>query len=70
MDTHYGERLDDAFYLYLFPVIGQLTHSDGSNIERDSNKDKAVVFIFIIATSGLLLWAAVRPWAEKWIAVR
>ncbi|PGG97548.1 hypothetical protein AJ79_09163 [Helicocarpus griseus UAMH5409] len=37
--------------------------------QRDSNKDKAVVFIFIIATAGLLVWAAVKPWAEKWISV-
>jgi hypothetical protein len=35
--------------------------------ERDSNKDKAVVFIFIIATAGLLIWAAIKPWAEKYI---
>ncbi|KAK2770702.1 hypothetical protein FQN53_005370 [Emmonsiellopsis sp. PD_33] len=36
--------------------------------QRDSNKDKAVVFIFVIATVGLLIWAAVKPFAEKWIA--
>ncbi|KAM5469106.1 hypothetical protein MauCBS54593_004458 [Microsporum audouinii] len=35
--------------------------------QRDSNKDRAVVFIFIIATSSLLAWAAVKPWAEVWI---
>ncbi|KDB24201.1 hypothetical protein H109_03938 [Trichophyton interdigitale MR816] len=38
--------------------------------QRDSNKDKAVVFIFIIATASLLAWAAVKPWAETWIQVR
>ncbi|OAX85093.1 hypothetical protein ACJ72_00537 [Emergomyces africanus] len=37
--------------------------------QRDSNKDKAVVFIFIIATAGLLVWAAIKPWVEKWILV-
>ena len=37
--------------------------------ERDSSKDQAVVFIFIIATAGLLLWAAVKPWVERWIQV-
>lgn len=37
--------------------------------ERDSRKDETVVFIFIIATGGLLVWAAVKPWAEKWIEV-
>ncbi|KGQ01877.1 hypothetical protein PAAG_11265 [Paracoccidioides lutzii Pb01] len=38
--------------------------------QRDSNKDKAVVFIFIIATASLLVWAAIKPCAEKWISVR
>jgi len=35
--------------------------------QRDSKKDKAVVFIFIIATAGLLIWAAIKPWVEKYI---
>ncbi|KAL1955250.1 hypothetical protein VTO42DRAFT_8848 [Malbranchea cinnamomea] len=35
--------------------------------QRDSKKDQAVVFIFIIATSSLLVWAAIKPWAERWI---
>ncbi|TLD37478.1 hypothetical protein E2P81_ATG04290 [Venturia nashicola] len=34
--------------------------------QRDSAKDEAVVFIFIFATVGLLIYAAVRPWVEKW----
>ncbi|KAK4547706.1 hypothetical protein LTR36_000664 [Oleoguttula mirabilis] len=34
--------------------------------QRDSTKDQAVVFIFIFATGGLLIWAAVRPWVQKW----
>jgi hypothetical protein len=29
-----------------------------------------VVFLFIFATSGLLVWAAVKPWAQGWIEVR
>lgn len=37
--------------------------------ERDSRKDEAIVFIFIIATSGLLTWAACKPWVEKWLEV-
>ncbi|KAK2741573.1 hypothetical protein FQN57_005556 [Myotisia sp. PD_48] len=35
--------------------------------QRDSGKDKAVVIIFIIATTSLLVWAAVKPCAERWI---
>jgi hypothetical protein len=35
--------------------------------ERDSAKDQAVVFIFILATGGLLVWAAVRGWAGGWM---
>jgi hypothetical protein len=37
--------------------------------ERDSRKDEAIVFIFIIATGGLLIWAVFRPWVQKWIEV-
>jgi hypothetical protein len=37
--------------------------------ERDSVKDEAVVFIFIFATAGLLLWALAKPYIEKWFVV-
>ena len=39
------------------------------HIERDSAKDEAVVFIFIFATVGLLLYAAVKPCVERWMEV-
>ncbi|KAI9371930.1 hypothetical protein BJX61DRAFT_534386 [Aspergillus egyptiacus] len=35
--------------------------------QRDSRKDEAIVFIFIIATGSLLIWAVLRPWVQKWI---
>jgi len=35
--------------------------------QRDSAKDEAVVFIFIFATVGLLLYAAVKPCVERWM---
>ncbi|KAL6239402.1 hypothetical protein BDW75DRAFT_236590 [Aspergillus navahoensis] len=35
--------------------------------QRDSRKDEAIVFIFIIATGSLLLWAVIRPWVQKWM---
>ncbi|KAL3475329.1 hypothetical protein BJX99DRAFT_159106 [Aspergillus californicus] len=35
--------------------------------QRDSRKDEAIVFIFIIATGSLLIWAVCRPWVQKWI---
>ena len=38
-------------------------------VERDSRKDEAVVFIFIFATAGLLIWAAIKPWVGRWIDV-
>lgn len=28
-----------------------------------------MVFIFIFATAGLLIWAAIKPWVEKWVDV-
>ena len=34
--------------------------------QRDSTKDELVVFIFIFATLGLLVWAAVRPYVAGW----
>ncbi|KAF2731799.1 hypothetical protein EJ04DRAFT_514362 [Polyplosphaeria fusca] len=34
--------------------------------QRDSAKDQAVVFIFIVATVGLLSYAAIRPWVDQW----
>ncbi|KAL1967012.1 hypothetical protein VTN77DRAFT_3536 [Rasamsonia byssochlamydoides] len=37
--------------------------------QRDSRKDEVVVFIFIFATSSLLVWAGVKPWAQRWIEV-
>lgn len=38
-------------------------------LERDSTKDQTIVFIFIIATGGLLAWAIFKPWIEKWVEV-
>ncbi|KAJ5577815.1 uncharacterized protein N7459_006779 [Penicillium hispanicum] len=38
--------------------------------QRDSRKDEAVVFIFIFATGGLLGWALLKPWIEKYLEVR
>ncbi|KAI9704514.1 MAG: hypothetical protein M1820_005588 [Bogoriella megaspora] len=38
--------------------------------QRDSAKDQAFVLIFIIATVGLLVYAAIRPWLQKTIEVR
>ncbi|KAJ5166557.1 uncharacterized protein N7482_005338 [Penicillium canariense] len=35
--------------------------------QRDSRKDEAVVFIFIFATGGLLTWALLKPWIERYI---
>ncbi|PVI07303.1 hypothetical protein DM02DRAFT_608848 [Periconia macrospinosa] len=34
--------------------------------QRDSAKDQAVVWIFILATVGLLSYAGVRPWIDTW----
>ncbi|KAF2645050.1 hypothetical protein P280DRAFT_391902, partial [Massarina eburnea CBS 473.64] len=34
--------------------------------QRDSAKDQAVVWLFILATGGLLSYAGVRPWIDQW----
>ncbi len=44
-------------------------HADALSIERDSLKDETVVFVFIFATAGLLLWAFVKPYVQKWLVV-
>jgi hypothetical protein len=51
-------------------VISLLTRYLDVFIERDSRKDEAVVFIFIFATGGLLAWALLKPWIERYIEVR
>lgn len=28
-----------------------------------------MVFIFIFATAGLLIWAAIKPWVGRWVDV-
>lgn len=38
--------------------------------QRDSRKDQAVVYLFIFATGGLLIWAGIRPWVHKWVEER
>lgn len=45
-------------------------HANGLSVERDSLKDETVVFVFIIATAGLLLWAFVKLYVQKWLVVR
>lgn len=55
------------WFIYLWDMVANrnLLH-----IERDSRKDEAVVFIFIFATGGLLTWALLKPWIERYIEVR
>jgi hypothetical protein len=36
--------------------------------QRDSVKDQVVVWGFLLVTLGLLAWAAVKPWYERWRA--
>ncbi|CAK3816841.1 hypothetical protein DOTSEDRAFT_156872 [Lecanosticta acicola] len=34
--------------------------------QRDSTKDQVIIYLFIVATVGLLAWAGVKPWYERW----
>ncbi|KAF2761066.1 hypothetical protein EJ05DRAFT_473627 [Pseudovirgaria hyperparasitica] len=54
---------------YNLPICKGATEEDvfTTCFQRDSAKDQAVVFIFIIATAGLLAYAAIRPWIDKWV---
>lgn len=50
------------------PICEKATETDVFTLcfQRDSTKDQAVIYIFIIATIGLLAWAAVKPWVVQW----
>lgn len=37
--------------------------------QRDSTKDQMIVYTFILVTCGLLIWAAVKPYAETYLEV-
>ncbi|KAF2673515.1 hypothetical protein BT63DRAFT_476026 [Microthyrium microscopicum] len=54
---------------YNLPICKGAAEEDvaATCFQRDSAKDEAVVFIFIFATVGLLAYASVRPYAEKWL---
>ncbi|KAF1814712.1 hypothetical protein P152DRAFT_455750 [Eremomyces bilateralis CBS 781.70] len=53
---------------YNLPICKDATEDDvvTTCFQRDSAKDQAVVLLFIIVTVGLLGYAAVRPWVDKW----
>jgi hypothetical protein len=51
-------------------MLDTIANQTSLHIERDSRKDEAVVFIFIFATGGLLTWALLKPWIERYIEVR
>lgn len=57
---------------YNLPICKGAKETDISTIcfQRDSAKDEIIVFIFIFATVGLLIWAAIRPWVGRWYEVR
>jgi len=38
-------------------------------LERDSRKDQLIVVLFLIVTSGLLVYALIRPYVQSWLAV-
>jgi len=38
-------------------------------VERDSRKDQLIVVLFLIVTSGLLVYAIIRPYIQSWLAV-
>ena len=68
-----GEKEENVFTTCFRMCHKHSRKTDGVNacdLERDSAKDQAVVFIFIFATVGLLIYATVRPWIDQWAEVR
>ncbi|EME88563.1 uncharacterized protein MYCFIDRAFT_46209, partial [Pseudocercospora fijiensis CIRAD86] len=53
---------------YNLPICKDATEEDvfTTCFQRDSVKDQAVVWIFIIATVSLLAWAGMKPYVERW----
>lgn len=68
-DAKEEDVLTTCFREFDLPRCGRVVCAN-PRAERDSAKDEAVVFIFIFATVGLLIYASVRPWVEKWTEVR
>lgn len=48
------------------PSINRNVWRSHASAERDSAKDQAVVVIFITATVSLLVYAAARPYVNRW----
>ncbi|KGO72278.1 hypothetical protein PITC_050780 [Penicillium italicum] len=61
LPTCKGAKEEDVYTTCFHVLTGSVTP------ERDSRKDEAVVFIFILATGGLLAWAACKPWIERYV---
>lgn len=57
-----------CFRMYM-EGLQRIGHGMLTETERDSAKDQAVVWIFILATVGLLSYAGVRPWIDQWAEV-
>ena len=69
MTTCFREWPRRGLPCHLMGSVAALRVLTAGRLERDSNKDKAVVFLFIFMTTGLLGWALIRPWVENWMAV-
>ena len=41
----------------------------GNWVERDSRKDQLIVVLFLIVTTGLLVYALLRPYVQGWLEV-
>lgn len=63
---------DEDVFTQCFCASGWACHKILADwhLGRDSAKDQAVVFIFIFATVGLLVFAGIRPWVDRWREVR
>lgn len=59
-----------SYVLSRVPIIRRVESrleriANDAEIERDSAKDQAVIYTFILVTVGLLIYAAVRPYVER-----
>jgi hypothetical protein len=60
---------DDTVIVDISTVCFRMFQMYWADVERDSRKDQLIVVLFLIITTGLLVYALIRPYVQSWLAV-
>lgn len=60
---------DDTVIVDISTVCFRTSQGYWADVERDSRKDQLIVVLFLIITTGLLIYALIRPYVQSWLAV-